>query len=344
MLLRLVAATAVVFSHSFTLSFGPGTSEPPAPFVPTSFGTIGVAVFFTLSGLLISQSYARRHNLLPFLRARVCRIYPALVVAVLLCALLVGPLFTSLPAGVYYRDPATWSFVLRNGTLRSLAVQSTLPGAFPANPLKAAVDDPLWTLPYEVSMYLLVAAAGVTTVLGRRWLFNGVALLAAVASTVVLWRAPTTWPQAALFARLGVFFLAGATAFVNRDRLPIDGRILLGLAALALALYQTSLFMTAFWASLAYATVVFAYAPRTRFLRRLSPDWDLSYGIYVYGFPCQQVAAALVPGIQPLLLFVTAMAMTMPLAAASWVLIERPALRLKTAGGRVAAAAATAIA
>jgi peptidoglycan/LPS O-acetylase OafA/YrhL len=168
----------VVVSHSFTIALGPGTAEPPAPWIPTSLGTIGVAVFFTVSGLLIVQSYMR--GLAVFIRARVLRIYPALIVAVLFCALIVGPLFTSYRAPDYWRDSAVWWFIARNATLRSLAIQSTLPDAFPANPLKAAVNDPLWTLPYEMTMYAIVAAAGIAGLLARRWLFNLTAAVAAV--------------------------------------------------------------------------------------------------------------------------------------------------------------------
>jgi peptidoglycan/LPS O-acetylase OafA/YrhL len=95
--------------------------------------------------------------------------------------------------------------------------------------------------------------------------------------------------------------------------------------------------MTAFWIALAYGVLVFAYGP-TRALHRFDPAWDLSYGVYVYGFPCQQMAAALWTGIRPLPLCVVALSMTLPLAAASWLVVERPALRLKAGWPRAKAA------
>jgi peptidoglycan/LPS O-acetylase OafA/YrhL len=116
LLIRFTAATLVVFSHSFPLAFGTGVAEPPAPLIPTSFGTIGVSVFFVISGLLISRSYAERRQIWRFLWARVLRIYPALVVAVLFCAAVVGPLFTSLPVSDYLWRSATASFVTRNAS------------------------------------------------------------------------------------------------------------------------------------------------------------------------------------------------------------------------------------
>jgi len=51
---------------------------------------------------------------------------------------------------------------------------------------------------------------------------------------------------------------------------------------------------------------------------------DLSYGLYIYSFPLQQVLAE-----HGRLNVLTSLALTLPFAAASWFLVEKPALRLK---------------
>lgn len=54
-LLRLVAATFVLFSHQYALLGQP----EPSFFGWTSFGGAGVTVFFFLSGVLVWSSWAR---------------------------------------------------------------------------------------------------------------------------------------------------------------------------------------------------------------------------------------------------------------------------------------------
>ncbi len=69
-----------------------------------------------------------------------------------------------------------------------------------------------------------------------------------------------------------------------------------------------------------------------------SPIWrlpnDISYGLYIYAFPVQQVLAgmgAISLGIGWFALL--SLIATVPLALASWLLVEKPSLRLKSVLG-----------
>ena len=80
---RFCAASCVIFSHHFDLA---GFDEPIVPFYgDEDFGYLGVEIFFCLSGFLISQSLQKRRDWTRFAAARVCRIFPNLLVA------LIGP-------------------------------------------------------------------------------------------------------------------------------------------------------------------------------------------------------------------------------------------------------------
>ena len=62
------------------------------------------------------------------------------------------------------------------------------------------------------------------------------------------------------------------------------------------------------------------------------PSWvakhDVSYGIYVYAFPVQQLLAVFgLAFLHPLFFSAVAFVITFVLAAGSWFVIERPALR-----------------
>ena len=56
---------------------------------------------------------------------------------------------------------------------------------------------------------------------------------------------------------------------------------------------------------------------------------DLSYGVYLYAYPIQQTVIMLRPEWSAVACFAAALPVTLALAAASWGLIEAPALRLK---------------
>jgi peptidoglycan/LPS O-acetylase OafA/YrhL len=58
---------------------------------------------------------------------------------------------------------------------------------------------------------------------------------------------------------------------------------------------------------------------------------DLSSGLYIYAFPAQQMLAICgLIWLNPLLFFVVSAIATLPLAALSWFLVEKPAMSLKT--------------
>src|SRR6266540_6074170 len=100
---RLAAALSVVFSHSFLVAEG---SEANEPFVwitgnQSILGLVGVFVFFVISGYLVTESYCRHPEPARFALRRMLRIYPGLVINVLICALLLGPIVSSLPATAY---------------------------------------------------------------------------------------------------------------------------------------------------------------------------------------------------------------------------------------------------
>ena len=164
--LRLIAALSVVFSHSFLIAEG---SEANEPFVWLSgnqciLGLVGVFVFFVISGYLVTESWCRSPLPGHFALRRGLRIYPGLMVNVALCALLLGPLVTSLPLGAYFSSPELRDFVVKTVTLNPGPL--ALPGVlFADNAVGLHINGSLWTLRYEIMMYLMIVMLGMARLL-----------------------------------------------------------------------------------------------------------------------------------------------------------------------------------
>lgn len=327
-LIRFVAATAVIVFHCYALT-NRWTDEPLWRIAPEfNLGVIGVGAFFVASGFLVTQSWLQRARMVAFAAARALRIYPALIAATLTTILLAG-ISGTVPWQEFLSDPRIVDYAWR--TVSTWNFVATLPGAYTGNPFPGAVNGSLWTLPIEVRLYAGVMLAGLAGLLPRPriWLATVLLLCALIVAN------PTWFPLApndATTRQLALLFLIGSIACLWRDMIPVSlTGLALAIALIALdplGLGRGSLFPVLF----AYAVLVVAYHPRLRWaaFNRLG---DYSYGLYIFSFPVQQFLIAWLGGAfadSPLMLFAAAFPLTFGLAAASWHMIERPALALKS--------------
>ena len=325
--LRLIGALAVLFGHSFVLTEGARFHDPISEVTRDVAGYglglpgLGVALFFAISGFLVTRSMLRHKSLAAYAEARVLRIYPALILAVAL-SILLGLVLTDEGTVEYLTSRYTVDYAIYDSTL--IDVRYELPGVFVSNP-SHAVNGSLWTLPIEVRMYVLVAFAGVLGILRRRLLFNIVA-----AAIVSLYLA---WPESPLLAepihsRAAVFFLAGAALLVNRDWIPITGRGVVALAVASAIASFTAAYDLVFAVTFAYATLWLGFTESVR-LPNLAAHGDLSYGTYLYAYPVTQVWVQVLQPVSPWVVFALSLVTVMPLAWMSWHVVEQNALRLK---------------
>ena len=317
---RLIAAFAVVVGHAWPLT---GLSHPPRLGGIPIF-TLAVFVFFSLSGYLVATSWRRDPRVLPFLARRASRIFPALVVVIVLTTLLVGPVATKLTLDEYFASSQTWAYL----TNVSLVASYDLPGVFDSNP-RPVVNGALWTLGPEFLCYLGVMTAGLLTIALRirrpptraaSFVTIGVAL--AISS-----RLPFTafdGPRAALTAM--VFFACGAAlAQFPELRLPLwPCAIIAPVWLIAGALLPWTSQILA-WVSIPY--LVLALGVRsTPYIRRAGRFGDASYGAYLWGFPIQQLIWQAWPQLNLGVDLALVLAFTLAVSFASWHVIEKRAL------------------
>ena len=226
-LMRFMAASLVLFSHSYVLT---GAGAEPLSKLGLTFGFVAVDVFFITSGFLVTNSLFLRKDVLLFVWSRALRILPGLFVAVMFCVFIIGAIFTTLPIRSYLSHEGTWLFLYNNSMLIIEPLRYELPGVFKGNPYKAAVNGSLWTLPWEVKMYVILAILGVFTYAKKRLLNEKISsmlilLVGVLSTTAYLYKyyfEPTSEHLALRF--LSNFFI-GASFWILKDRVILSNRI-----------------------------------------------------------------------------------------------------------------------
>jgi peptidoglycan/LPS O-acetylase OafA/YrhL len=338
--LRLIAAISVIFSHSFWIAEGTQNREWLMLLTGHQciLGLVGVFVFFAISGFLVTQSFEQTANPLHYLVKRALRIFPGLFVAMLVSAFVLGPLVTTLPLGAYLSRPEPYEYVLRN-TLLDKSVHE-LPGvSFMDNPVGIEVNGSLWTLRLEFTMYLMVLVLGLLRLLTARMALLPLAFGVACLHFEMLYPLEKWGWFFELLSGWGWlvgFFAAGMVLYKLRHTPILDGRIaLLALAGLALSVLLRQ-FITLFTVFGCYLALWLALNPRLPVIPA-ARFGDLSYGLYIYGWPVEQAVMWLYGGHAAWWqVFLTALPIAAALAFLSWHLVEHPMLRLKPGRRRAA--------
>jgi peptidoglycan/LPS O-acetylase OafA/YrhL len=298
----------------------------------TALSDFAVDGFFVLSGFLVTRSLFQLRSVGRYAWHRFLRIMPAFWVCLLVTAFVLAPLAALLdgraPESVFTAstDPA-WRYPLVNGALPIL--QFGIADLQLANG-RTALNGALWTLQYEVVCYGVVAVLGVIgLLLGRRGLvlaLCAVAWAGALADSAGL--IPVDVPvldNRELF-RFVLVFLLGAAAFLYADRLSITR----AWAAASGVVVAATAFLPDYRLLGAAAFAYLCLYGMVRLPLTWNPRWDLSYGVYIYHYPVQflfVLAGAAAWG--PVTFVLVTILATVPLAVASWLLVEDPALRRK---------------
>lgn len=318
--IRIVAATMVLVSHHFALT---GQIEPSF-FGVHSVGGLAVAIFFVISGYLVTVSWWRDPNAWRFTLRRFLRIWPALTAVVVFTAYGLGAWVTQLPTGEYLLHPATADY-LQTLWMR---IHFVLPGVFENNPYPRGVNGSLWTIPYEVRCYIVLGLAGLLGLLKYRpilllcitgymaWFFNH--SNADLTGVVHYGR------------ELSAFFLAGAGLAALEPRWRRRPVLWAGTIAVACALsWSADWRHTALLIGLPFL-VIYTGTRATPFVHRAGRWGDPSYGLYLFAFPVQQTVTLYAwPGAGFAGTLCLAMLITVILAYASWHMIEKQALKFK---------------
>jgi len=341
--LRLILAVLVVYTHACYLGgFGPELLLVWSHNTITA-GTVAVQGFFVISGWLVCRSWRNNPSLGPFLWNRFLRLAPAFWICLVITAFVFTPMLWSHHdrglVSFFSLSPSPAGYVWHNLVLpRS---QLTV-GPFPSGGLHPGDwNGSLWTLSYEGACYLMVAALGLLGLV-TRWRGLGTTLI----FTLLTLHIVTAFLPADLAPRtllrlydtpgklLTLHFLAGAAWAAW----PESSSGLLWSPWVAIALMMTLAMSWHFpvhpWLSpILFPLALLGLARRPEladFEQRVGGDY--SYGVYLYGYPVQQILAEFqVHRLGLFAYFAISLLLAFGCALVSWRLVEKPALLWKTA-------------
>jgi peptidoglycan/LPS O-acetylase OafA/YrhL len=216
-------------------------------------------------------------------------------------------------------------------------MREMLPIRFDGSPLPTIMNGSLWTIPIEMKCYALLGLLGLSGLLRRRWpvLVLTVAALAEYAVLTPRGERFVEWlqwmPEPRFNVEFALFFLAGV--LLHRFGLlaggPLRWLTVASCLALGIAAYLVGRPLLTLW-FIVPSLAVAAGLASTPALRRAGRYGDLSFGLYLYAFPVQQIWVSICKDRLPWgVLLALVIATTSVLAFLSWHLVEKHALRLK---------------
>lgn len=290
---------------------------------------MSVDIFFIMSGYLIINSLKFSKTPQNYLWKRLLRLFPALFF--LLVLTLIWAVFVYSGDNIL-KEKTFWTYLPNNLSLYNL--QYNIRGVFESNPYPNAINGSLWSLCYEFTMYIFIL---LLFPFKNMKVLPYIVLAAFLISYYCLFLRPNFLSNIyyALHLvpkqlyRLSTFFIAGSLlTFVNLKKintLPVK-------AALAIALILSIVFNFYTYTSfilLPLLTILFGLS-YSKVLNYFPHKFgDISYGMYIYGFPVQQSFMHFFD-FTPTILTLFSLPIAAIFSYISWILIEKRAMTMKS--------------
>jgi peptidoglycan/LPS O-acetylase OafA/YrhL len=342
-LLRFLLASSVIVCHCYAVFYGWEQFVKNEPFMKWSGGKISIGsaavnFFFVISGFLIVRSFENSAHFLEYIKKRILRIYPGFIAVFIFCFLIVAPIdymknlsiseylnfFSSLPA--------------KRETANMLSLQSPIENRYFTQLPQSGLNNSLWTIHYEFLCYLLIpllAWLGLTK--QKKWFFI-LLLISYLLLCLQTYGYIFPFKQSLsggiignpyYYPRFFTYFLCGSCVYIFRNQIP--RKVWMSVVALILFILSFKLNLIDVIWPLTGTYLLFYVAYHHQYIfPKFSKYGDFSYGIYLYGWPLQQLVMLFWGKyLNVYTFFAIVFPIILLFAALSWKMVEGPALKLK---------------
>lgn len=327
-LLRLLLALCVILAHGKLIG-GYGNFDFLSSITKsqTNFADFGILGFFGLSGYLITSSYINSKNIYSFISHRIIRIFPAYWFCLIITAFCIAPaiLFLesqSLKDFNFFDADGSLYYIFNNFFLKinQWSISQVLDKSY----YNGSLNGSLWSLYPELLCYTLVLFIGILGIFkNSKWLLLTIGIylcvIYALNDVFNIKYGPTILiltPNLKLFTT----FICGSIIYSYKEAL-------FSKTTTQIALCIFSLFLLKFGGFSIVAPFCISFCLITIFsLFSFKLRYDISYGMYIYSFPIQQLVSANYKQTIPFLHFtLICITLTAVFAFISCILIEKPA-------------------
>jgi peptidoglycan/LPS O-acetylase OafA/YrhL len=320
---RILAAIMVIYGHAYALLPNGGQSDFIGRMLGYDYsGSLAVKIFFFLSGLVVTNSLISKGNAYEFIISRLFRIWPALIATILISAAIIGPILSTKTIAQYFSDPLTSSYITSNISLHTSYV---LPGVFELNKYPNTINGSLWTIPYEVYAYVILLSFFMIGISRSHALAIFTFTIVAAAPILKFDFIYSLFPTNHETAMLGPCFAYGSIMAILKDKININISTATGSWALFFILKGSKVEMHALYSAI-FITII--YLASTGALLKMKPNHDISYGVYLWGFPVQQILSMYISEYGILVNQITAIVISCILGYVSWILIEKRCMKV----------------
>lgn len=322
-LLRIVLSSLVIVYHSFAL-FGSGAYVDPVKnyLHVVSTGGLSVKGFFFLSGMLVTNSLSKNSSPIHFLKSRAKRILPGYWFLIFISCFLIGPILSSLSVRDYLQSQGLWGYFFNN---LSFNTSYFLPGVFEHS--KYAFNGSIWTIPMEVKCYVALLALSIVCRLTSNRIspFISIMIIAMPMTPFRDWllssnNDPAIYMLAPCFS-LGCLFALCKDYSVPSPVIP----------ALALigCFFIDDVMIKSYMVCFSFCVLILCIFS-SRASLKLNVKNDPSYGMYLWGFPLQQMIATYITN-NIFIGCLISLAVAFMAGNLSWKFIEKPFMKSKRA-------------
>ena len=328
----MLAAWAVVYSHSYEIAGGPSAADPLCRLLGgPCIGDYAVQVFFIMSGFLLSASLDANNDPLRFLANRLFRIVPGCCFAILVSVLFIAPSLSDLSWLGVLTSRMTWTSILwSTSELRDLTDIGLSASRYPE--LAGFLNGSLWTIPYEMVCYLVLLSLYMLLSKDSRVAIAALLLLIvtmAGARLAVIPDGSFAYGLAAIKLPYALsdktlpYFCGGVLFYACHKRWGAPFSLVLAATGLLLGTAIIGLHDVAM--AVAGPVVLAWLGARRSLLSRLTDKLgDVSYGVYLFGWPVGLLVTSLTNSTSPLLVFAFSIPIVFALAYSMHRLIEVP--------------------
>lgn len=322
-IIRLLLASMVVYGHAPCFIDSTGYSDFFGGILHFTYsGNIAVITFFMISGLLVSNSLFSKKNWKVYLLSRVFRLLPGLIF-LSVCTVIICGWFSEKNPLEYIQGGVT--YICKNAMLNIQYVISDVSFLRDNHPMNGkyanTVNGSLWTIPLEFKMYLLMLGIWFISRDIKNDFIIPICLCIGIFYPLMVKESVLGSPETLYM--IPAFFLGSLLSYY-KDRICLNIYFPITLIMISYLIKHEAF---SHWCLMLGMTLFFVWLAGCRCVRKYRLPHDISYGVYLWGWPIEQLVGYFMPWLNYYVFILISLACTFFVAYISCVFVEEPSLK-----------------